>query len=575
MTEELEFTGERVIPGKVDEALWYEHMARYIFAADFVKEKRVLDAGCGSGYGADFLASQGAKFVLGVDNSQEAIDYAKAHYRRENLEFGVMDVTALSLPDKSFDVVVSFEVIEHLRDQERFLAEMRRILKEDGVFCLSTPNREVYRLGQEPNPFHTREFNFEELYQILSRYFRNIKILAQDYLAGIVIAPVFGDHPKVKKIVIDHSLIKKKPPCLYFIALCSQAELKDLIHAHKLVHFSYDREEYLGKLQAEFEDKLTWALKLNQEVREHKERIATLQAELAQRENQIAEIRGELSDWRKQAQELREELGRREEQVATLQAELREKNEHIARLHNEWERNQELLQRLEQQVGSLQQQLSSLQNALLWPKVRRNLRKVLWPLIGFYRLIRPFWKLRTPPEWHFKRALIITSASKAIVFKVIDNLLQRFPYIQFTVLVPDGLQDELRTHWPQLEIEVFNRLEYRRNPLGLLVNLWWRDFDLCVVMLTGERGFYKRKFAGFLSGARYLMVYNENIDSFYWMLGCINKIAKHVSWRMRLGQLHLNLKYWLSYPLASIGFLVVLVRALPLLIRAVFRRKLV
>jgi SAM-dependent methyltransferase len=256
--KDLEFTGERVIPGKVDEALWYEHMARYIFAADFVKDKTVLDAGCGSGYGTDFLASQGAKYALGIDISPEAIAYAQAHYQRDNLEYRVMDVTEPDLNDGSFDVIVAFELIEHLQNQERFLAEMARVLKNDGLFIISTPNREVYRLGLEPNPFHTKEFNFEEFYQILSRYFYNVKVLAQDYLAGIAIAPVFRDRQQVEEVIVDHSLIKSKPFHLYFIALCSQATLGSLAHAHKIVHFSYKHEEYLGKLQAEFEDKLTW-----------------------------------------------------------------------------------------------------------------------------------------------------------------------------------------------------------------------------------------------------------------------------------------------------------------------------
>jgi SAM-dependent methyltransferase len=568
--EELEFTGERVIPGKVDEALWYEHMARYIFAADFVKDKTVLDAGCGSGYGTDFLASQGAKYALGIDISPEAIAYAQAHYQRDNLEYRVMDVTEPDLNDRSFDVIVAFELIEHLQNQERFLAEMARVLKNDGLFIISTPNREVYRLGLEPNPFHTKEFNFEEFYQILSRYFYNVKVLAQDYLAGIAIAPVFRDRQQVEEVIVDHSLIKSKPDHLYFIALCSQATLGSLAHAHKIVHFSYKHEEYLGKLQAEFEDKLTWALRLNKEVQEkdkhltelreelvrREERLSALEEELAQRQERITHLQSELSSWRDRVQRLSEELVRREERLSALEEELAQRQERIT-----------------QQVEALRHQLLALQESLLWFKARRILRKLLWPLIGIYRVIRPFWKLHNPPEGRFRRALIVGSASKALVFKVTESLLRRFPYVQVTVLGRDDLQDELRKQWPQLEVVAINRIEYKKNPLLLLRELWQRDFDLAVTVLSGEAGFYKYKFAGFLSGACYLMIYNENIDSFYWMLGKSRAVIQHLLWRLKLGQLRLNLKYWLSYILAPIGYLVIFIKVLPRLGRAILQRR--
>jgi SAM-dependent methyltransferase len=568
--KDLEFTGERVIPGKVDEALWYEHMARYIFAADFVKDKTVLDAGCGSGYGTDFLASQGAKYALGIDISPEAIAYAQAHYQRDNLEYRVMDVTEPDLNDGSFDVIVAFELIEHLQNQERFLAEMARVLKNDGLFIISTPNREVYRLGLEPNPFHTKEFNFEEFYQILSRYFYNVKVLAQDYLAGIAIAPVFRDRQQVEEVIVDHSLIKSKPFHLYFIALCSQATLGSLAHAHKIVHFSYKHEEYLGKLQAEFEDKLTWALRLNKEVQEkdkhltelreelvrREERLSALEEELAQRQERITHLQSELSSWRDRVQRLSEELVRREERLSALEEELAQRQERIT-----------------QQLEALRHQLLALQESLLWFKARRILRKLLWPLIGIYRVIRPFWKLHNPPEGRFRRALIVGSASKALVFKVTESLLRRFPYVQVTVLGRDDLQDELRKQWPQLEVVAINRIEYKKNPLLLLRELWQRDFDLAVTVLSGEAGFYKYKFAGFLSGACYLMIYNENIDSFYWMLGKSRAVIQHLLWRLKLGQLRLNLKYWLSYILAPIGYLVIFIKVLPRLGRAILQRR--
>src|SRR5437667_6043826 len=110
-----EFTGERLIPGEVDVDLLNEHMARYTFAARLARGKRVLDAGCGAGYGSAALA-EAAESVTGVDVAADAIDFARAHYQAENLAFEQASVMQLPLPDGGFDLVVAFEVIEHLED---------------------------------------------------------------------------------------------------------------------------------------------------------------------------------------------------------------------------------------------------------------------------------------------------------------------------------------------------------------------------------------------------------------------------------------------------------------------------
>src|SRR5215468_4689112 len=110
-----EFTGERVIPGQVDIDLLNEHMARYTFAARLARGKRVLDAGCGAGYGSAELA-RWAQSVAGVDLSSEAVDFARENYPLPNVRFEQGSCTALPYAAESFDLVVAFEVIEHLED---------------------------------------------------------------------------------------------------------------------------------------------------------------------------------------------------------------------------------------------------------------------------------------------------------------------------------------------------------------------------------------------------------------------------------------------------------------------------
>ena len=122
-----EFTGERVVPGKVDADLMNEHLARYAFAARLARMKRVLDAGCGSGYGSAELAKLALR-VVGADQSSEAVGFARENYRLPNLCFEQASCCALPHPNASFDLVIAFEVIEHIGSWREFLLEVRRVL---------------------------------------------------------------------------------------------------------------------------------------------------------------------------------------------------------------------------------------------------------------------------------------------------------------------------------------------------------------------------------------------------------------------------------------------------------------
>lgn len=138
----MKFTGERFIPSEKGR-IRLEHYHRYAAVMELAKGKRVLDVACGEGFGASLVADI-ARSVIGVDISEEAIQHASVTYAKPNLAFHLGDATSLNFPDGSFDVVVSFETLEHISEQEQMIAQIRRVLTSDGVLVISTPNRPVY-----------------------------------------------------------------------------------------------------------------------------------------------------------------------------------------------------------------------------------------------------------------------------------------------------------------------------------------------------------------------------------------------------------------------------------------------
>lgn len=173
---DLEFTGERIVPGKTAEALFREHEERYVFAGQYVSGKDVLDVACGTGVGASFLRSAGARKVLGLDIDPDAIAFASSKYA--DCEFAQSDATDLCLPDNSVDVVASFETLEHLKDQRRFLMECRRVLRPGGLLICSTPNLRISRWG-ESNPFHVREMHRLEFQDLVGSIFATVHLFSQ------------------------------------------------------------------------------------------------------------------------------------------------------------------------------------------------------------------------------------------------------------------------------------------------------------------------------------------------------------------------------------------------------------
>lgn len=268
---DLDFTGERLIPNKPElRHLYQEHIIRYMFATQFTKSKTVLDAGCGTGYGTFLILANGAKKVVGVDIEKKAIEYCKSNYNEKNLEFVCDDCTKLNVDDSSFDIVVSFEVIEHLLSAESFLSEVKRILKKNGVFIVSTPNKITYPSG---NPFHVTEYDKEEFLVLLKKYFLNVQILYQNY------PPTIAIHDGKKIELIEQVNGNPTETCddiaLYFIAICSDKPVKDYTNTI----FLFDNKTIMLEEYPVIKKRI---IKLERDLRSKEQELIALKSELTQ-----------------------------------------------------------------------------------------------------------------------------------------------------------------------------------------------------------------------------------------------------------------------------------------------------
>jgi ubiquinone/menaquinone biosynthesis C-methylase UbiE len=301
----VEFTGERVIPGRVNDDLWSEHIARYAFARRYVQGKRVLDAGCGTGYGSAELAQSAAE-VTGVDIAADAIEYACANYPIPGLRFVESSCIAVPFPPESFDLLVAFEVIEHLTDYRAFLNECSRVLTPDGLLIVSSPNKRYYaetRAATGPNPYHEHEFEAAEFVRELERVFANVRLLLQNRVESFAFHPAVSFWPAEARIDGGRGSAEDAH---FFVALCSRGQLPEptsFVYVPKAANLLRERELHVEALERqladikadreallqlfrqqtrELEERNLWAQRLNLDLKTTGERIVVLQSEAAE-----------------------------------------------------------------------------------------------------------------------------------------------------------------------------------------------------------------------------------------------------------------------------------------------------
>lgn len=193
----MEFTCERIIINKTPIIIQKEHLDRYYYVREFVKNKKVLDIACGSGYGSEIIVNYGCKSYLGIDISNETVIEANKHYKSRKVKFLCGDGTDLHfVKNNMFDVIVSYETIEHIQNYKKFIKELKRVLNREGVLIISTPNKKYSSPNSiKPiNPYHVIEFYPDEYKLLLNKYFSNVDLKGQDLQSKI---------KSIKKIIVN------------------------------------------------------------------------------------------------------------------------------------------------------------------------------------------------------------------------------------------------------------------------------------------------------------------------------------------------------------------------------------
>lgn len=314
-----EFTGERVIPNLVDANLWNEHIARYAFASRLSRNRRVLDAGCGAGYGAAEL-SYSANDVTAIDLAQDAVTYARSQYPRRNLQWLVASCTALPIANHSFDLVVAFEVIEHLTDWQLLLAEAKRVLAPGGQFIVSTPNKTYYAESRKlagPNPFHEHEFEYEEFCDALAAVFPHVSMFLQDHTEGLLFQAISSSESA--DVRIDGKACAPRD-ANFFIAVCAmspQTVTPPFVYLPSTGNLLKERGNHISRLELELRTKDTWLTETGEQHQQLVSQFRQQTAELEQRNTWALELDAMLGAARERIQQLQDDFAA--EQVASVE----------------------------------------------------------------------------------------------------------------------------------------------------------------------------------------------------------------------------------------------------------------
>lgn len=301
------------MPWAPDIQVIYEHFHRYLWLKQLVRGKHVLDVGSGEGFGSAILAETAAS-VLGIDIDETAVRHSALNYRAPTLAFQVGSALKLErLAPRTFDVIVAFELIEHVDDHERVLAGMRDRLAPDGIVVISTPDRRLYTEATGTNnPYHARELDEREFRDLLAGHFTAVQLFGQRAAAGSRILSLDdATTPPMPPFTLqrtgDEWVEGGTPATTYLLAVASNGEIAELPSSSTLDDYDLtiagqwvaEADRRREQVDAELARTRAELARLESDRAGDRDRVTTLQRELdavsarcIERQQEIEHLRG-------------------------------------------------------------------------------------------------------------------------------------------------------------------------------------------------------------------------------------------------------------------------------------------
>lgn len=350
----MEFTGERFVP-TLQGDIRLEHFHRYEWCLPYVAGRKVLDIACGEGYGSRILARTAAS-VIGVDIADEAVSHAQQVYAGvEHLSFRQGDAAEIPLPDHSVEVVVSFETIEHHDRHVEMISEIRRVLTEDGLLIISSPNKKIYSdlAGGDHNHFHVKELYFSEFDALLRDYFSSVAHFGQRVTAGSLLLPLQAEAPGTALSTYTETssgVLERNPQHIepmYYLAVAANRPLPPLPAA----------TAYFSEIDNPFYEKQREVLELGKEIRRMSDYIAEANTVLQTRDSDLRQAAARVQEF--------------ESLLATTQAERHEARLKLAESESSLTQAQASLLETQARLGDTEAHLAAILNSRSWRLIQK------------------------------------------------------------------------------------------------------------------------------------------------------------------------------------------------------------
>ncbi|MBO1020553.1 glycosyltransferase [Methylobacterium sp. SD274] len=458
--EQLDFNGERYT-SSISGPIRHQHHHRYLFATRFCLGLDILDVACGEGYGSALLSTV-ARSVIGVDLDEATVDFARRNYVKDNLSFRKGD--AANIQDReSFDVVVSFETIEHLVEHQAFMIGVKNALRADGLLIISSPDKDVYTLedGHE-NEFHLKELTRPQFDALIRGHFKNVAILEQDSIVGSFIG-LDGGAPADLELhsSVDGQAYRRTlgaPRAHYLIAVASDGPLPQLFTS------ALNDMAWVGEQQGH----QTHAVALAREVGIRDIEITRLQGEAAAlarevgvRDTEITRLQGEVAAAQIVIQHLEDVVSERTAEVDVMRTEverLQDRNTRgdvrIQHLESAREAKDAEIGRLREQADETTTQIADLRREMdqtyaIVAEQKRHIGEVLTSTS--WRLSAPVRHIGRLTANARRRVHMLVVPPSRQVAKVRQNRVPRILFIDWTVPTPDQDSGSLDL-WHQLKM---------------------------------------------------------------------------------------------------------------------------